>query len=131
MVLLDDQFNDLKFGRVITAGSIIRPDFNWTPLIRDQRIEAVLNHVGGKDAAVPFAEFLIPGTGPSGREGYLDPAVLNQLSAEFGHSDVFTEANLCQQLTKGGLWDQFLTQPTGQLLRRNHSAPSNGSRHRY
>ncbi|ESZ18498.1 hypothetical protein [Mesorhizobium sp. L48C026A00] len=115
IVLLDEQFKDLKFGRVITAGSIIRPDFDWTSLIRHRRIEAVLNHVGGKDGAVPFAQFLIPGTGPSGREGYLDPAVLNQLSAEFGHSDVFTEANLRQQLAKGGLWDRFLTQPTGQF----------------
>jgi hypothetical protein len=115
LVLLDKQFHDLRFGRVITAGSIIRPDFNWASLIQDHRIEAVLNHAGGKDGAVPFAQFLIPGTGPSGREGYLDPAALNQRSTEFGHSDVFTESNLRQQLATGGLWHRFLTQPTEQF----------------
>lgn len=123
MVLLDEQFSDLKFGRVITAGSIIRPDFDWTSLIQDGRIEAVLNHVGAKDGIVRFAQFLIPGTGPGGRKGYLDLAVLNQRSAGFGHSDALTDANLRQQLAKGGIWDRFLTQPTAQFAPTNPYHP--------
>jgi hypothetical protein len=29
MVLTNPDFEDLKFGRVITAASVIRPDFDW------------------------------------------------------------------------------------------------------
>jgi hypothetical protein len=127
MVLLDEEFSDLRFGRVITAGSIIRPDFDWTAAIGSGRVDAVLNHMGGKDGAVPFAQFLIPGTGPGGRKGYLDPAALNQQSAEFGHSDALTEANLRQLLAKGGLWDRFLTQPKGQFVPTNPYRPKKWS----
>lgn len=113
LVLLNREFADLRFGRVITAGSIIRPDFAWSPLINAGRVEAVLNHMGGKDLPVLFAQFLIPGTGPSGRHGFVDPAVLNQRTATFGHSDCLGEQHLREALAKGGLWDRFLTQPKG------------------
>jgi hypothetical protein len=113
LVLQENEFADLCFGRVITVGSIIRPDFAWSPLIGAGRVEAVLNHMGGKDVPVLVAQFLIPGTGPSGRTGFIDPAVLNQRTAGFGHSDCLGEQHLRQALAKGGLWDRFLTQPTG------------------
>lgn len=114
LILLDEAFADLRFGRIITTGSIIPPDFNWSSLVEDGRIEAVLNHVGGRDSAVPMAQFFIPGAGPGGRVGYLDEAVLNQRSAAFGHSDTLIEANLKVQLGEGGEWDRFLTMPSGQ-----------------
>ena len=131
MILLDEHFSDLKFGRVITAGSIIRPDFDWTSLIQGARVEAVLNHVGGKDVPVLLAQFLIPDTGPGGRNGYLDSAVLNERSAAFGHSDALTDTNLRHQLAKRGVWDRFLTQPAGQFaptnpLHPHHWAPAWG-----
>lgn len=113
LVLQDKEFADLCFGRVITVGSIIRPDFAWSPLIDAGRVEAVLNHMGGKDVPVLVAQFLIPGTGPSGRVGFIDPAVLNQRTAVFGHSDCLGEQHLRKALAKGGLWDRFLTQPQG------------------
>lgn len=53
LVLDDPNFEDLNLGRVITAGSIIPPDFDWDRLIASGRVEAVLNHVGAKDTAVP------------------------------------------------------------------------------
>lgn len=113
MVLRDPEFADLRFGRVITAGSIIRPDFAWMPLIEARRVEAVFNHMGGKDLPVLLAQFLIPGTGPSGRVGFVDPAVLNECTAGFGHSGCLSEPHLQKALATGGLWDRFLTQPRG------------------
>ncbi|MGR9265630.1 hypothetical protein [Rhizobium leguminosarum] len=115
LVLQDNEFADLKFGRVITAGSIIRPDFPWSSFIDLGRIEAVLNHMGGRDIPVLIAQFLIPGTGPSGRVGFIDIAVLNQRTSSFGHSDCLSEPHLRETLAKGGLWDRFLTQPKGQF----------------
>jgi hypothetical protein len=116
LILVDDEFTDLKFGRVITAGSIIRPDFDWSSLIREGRVEAVLNHMGGKDIPVLVAQFVIPGTGPGGRKGYQDSAVLNQQNTDFGHSDCLSEENVDQALRDGGIWHRFLTQPAGLFV---------------
>lgn len=116
LVLQDNDFADLRFGRVIMTGSIVRPDFAWSPLIDRGRVEAVLNHVGGRDVPVRVAQFLIPGSGPSGRAGFTDPAILNQCTAMFGHSDCLGEKHLQEALAKGGLWDRFLTQPQGLFV---------------
>lgn len=115
LIMNDEAFSDLNFGRVITAGSIIPPDFNWRSLIDEGRVEAVLNHMGGRDLPVLLAQFLIPGTGPGGRVGYLDDAAFNHLSPTFGHSDCLAEKNLVKALAKDGLWDQFLTRPNGRF----------------
>ncbi len=40
--------SDLRFGRVIAVGSVIRPDFDWSSYIRAGRIEAVLDQCGGE-----------------------------------------------------------------------------------
>ncbi|MEO7325078.1 MAG: hypothetical protein ABIW82_09655 [Dokdonella sp.] len=111
LLLGDPSFADLSFGRVICAGSVVRPDFNWSALIEVGRIEAVLNHVGGNDATVPLAQFLIPGSGPGGKVGYLDERCLNVCSADFGHSSCLSEATMEQTLAENGLWDRFLRHP--------------------
>lgn len=111
LVLECDEFSDLRFGRVIAVGSVIRPDFDWSSYIRDGRIEAVLDHCGGGDWAVPFAQFTIPGTGPGGRHGFTDPAVINVRNVQYGHSTAFFEAELARNLAGGGVWDRFLREP--------------------
>lgn len=102
------EFDDLKFGRVIAAGTVIRPDYNWTERISQGRIEAVFCHCGGKDWAVPFAQYFIPGTGPGARKGFTDNAVINVMNKAYGHSGCFQLAELKANLDSGGLWDRFL-----------------------
>lgn len=111
MVLSDPNFEDLRFGRIITAGSIIRPDFDWDSLIENGRVEAVFNHVGGKDRDVMIAQFAIPGTGPSGRVGYTAKKAFNVCTPTFKHSDFFLTENLRAQIADGGLWHDFWTHP--------------------
>ena len=111
MVLTDPDFEDLKFGRVITAGSIIRPDFDWDSLIENGRVETVLNHVGGKDKPVLIAQFAIPGTGPCGRVGHTANKAINVCMPTFKHADFFLTENLRAQIVDGGLWHNFLTHP--------------------
>lgn len=105
------EFDQIEFGRVITTGSIIVPDYDWQTVISNGRIEELLNHRGGKDRAVPLAQFFIPGTGPSGKVGFLDQAVSNYLSNSYGHSSFFIRDNLSKNISEGGLWDKFLTWP--------------------
>jgi len=102
------EFDDLRFGRVIAAGSIIRPDYNWSRRIEQGRVEAVFNHCGGKDWAVPFAQFFIPGTGPGARHGFVDPAAISVMDPDYRHSSCFRIAELESNLAEGGLWDRFL-----------------------
>lgn len=115
LVLGDPEFADLRFGRIITAGSIVRPDFVWQEYVDNQRIEAVLNHAGGADLAVPFAQFLIPGSGPGGRVGYLDEGAKNIKTESFEHSSCLTENALQELLIDEGAWDRFLRQPSGEF----------------
>lgn len=124
LVLDSPEHSDLRFGRVITAGSVVRPDYDWSAHVASGRIEAVLNHVGGRDRPVRFAQYWIPGTGPGGRVGYLDKGALNVASADFGHSDFFTEEALGEILAKGGLWDRFLTHPLATLTAEGRFAAS-------
>jgi hypothetical protein len=124
LVLESDEFSDLRFGRVIAVGSVIRPDFDWSSYIRNGRIEAVLDQCGGGDWAVPFAQFTIPGTGPGGRKGFTDPAVINVRNAQYGHSTAFFEAELARNLARGGVWDRFLREPLASFSDPTRFAPA-------
>jgi hypothetical protein len=115
LVLESDEFSDIRFGRVIAVGSVIRPDFKWSDYISTGRIEGVLDQCGGSDWAVPFAQFTIPGTGPGGRHGFSDPAVINVRNDQYGHSTAFFEAELARNLARGGLWDRFLREPVASF----------------
>lgn len=113
LVLEDPGFADLKFGRVITAGSIIRPNFDWDRHLAEKRVEAVMNHVAAKDGSVPFAQWCIPGSGPGGKVGYTSREVINVRNDAFGHSSFFRPENLGGLIRKNGLWHSFLTRPLG------------------
>ena len=115
LILDDPKFSALSFGRIITAGSIIRPDFDWTRHIASGRVEAVLNHVAAKDGAVPFAQYWIPGAGPGGKAGYAAPGIGNVRASEFEHSTFFEPDTLRELIRDGGLWHNFLTHPPEQF----------------
>lgn len=110
-LLEDPQFADLKFGRVILAGSIVRPDHRWAHFVDSGRVEAVLNHCGDRDKIVELADAFIPGSGPSGRRGFLDEAVFSLVAAGYDHSTFFEPQGLDESLAPGGLWDRFLRLP--------------------
>lgn len=110
-VLEDPAFADLNYGRIITAASIVRPDFDWDRLIDEGRVEAVLNHVGARDGAVPCAQYAIPGAGPGGVAGYGAVRVLNVRAEGYGHSGFFIPDNLRALIARDGLWHGFLTRP--------------------
>jgi hypothetical protein len=128
LLLGDPEFDDLKFGRVITVGSIIRPDFDWSPYLAAARIEAVLNHTGGKDIPVRITQYIIPGSGPGGYVGYLDQTVTNVMSKDFAHSSALEEQHQLILLADGGLWDRFLHYPQAGFHDPAQFWPSNWKR---
>lgn len=104
---------ELRVGRVILLGSILRPDFDWSRLIRRGQVQAVLNHHGTKDRPVRIAQRFIPCSGPSGRRGFDDTAVLNRPAEGFGHSQFFEEDILPELFDK--VWGPFLTAASDSL----------------
>jgi hypothetical protein len=113
-ILADTGADPIKVGRVVLTGSIVRPDFNWRPLLDDGRVEAVLCHYGGRDIPVRLAQYSIPDSGPSGRYGFNDQgSILHKFEKAFGHSDYFTASNLDWVMTER--WAEFLTRPLADL----------------
>ncbi len=106
---------DLKIGRLILLGCIVRPDFDWMKLINDKQIEAILNHTAGKDIPVRFSQLFIPDSGPGGRVGFLEEEVINIRSPEFGHSGYFKRNRMTGYLSKDGAWARFLQRPLSNL----------------
>lgn len=104
----------LKVGRVILLGSILRPDFPWNQLIKDERVEAVLNNYGTKDFWALVAHYFIPNSGPSGRRGFNEECgVINVPAQGYGHSDFFKPENLKKGF--GSLWSKFLSEAHERL----------------
>ena len=110
-----EEFKDLTFGRVLLAGSIVRPDFDWGAHQQKGRIGAVLNHCGLRDWPVQIAVFAIPESGPSGHRGFDAPTVLNVRAEKYGHGTFFDRWALTENLVGDGLWDRFLRYPETSL----------------
>lgn len=110
-LLNDKRFDDLKFGRVILAGSIVPPSYNWAEHLDKKRLDGVLNHCGDKDWVVELAAPFIPGSGPSGRRGLRDTRAFSILAKGYNHSTFFEPAGLRAALRRGGVWDRFLRLP--------------------
>ncbi len=113
--------DSLKFGRIILAGCILRPDFDWKGIRQAHLVEDVLNHYGTVDSIVPLAHATITDSGPSGRRGFDGDQVLNIQATGFGHSDLFSidkrHANGLTYLANSyqKYWRPFLTLPTEEL----------------
>jgi len=124
--LLEDELkrnaaDRLEFGRVILAGCILRPDFDWKSIREAHLVEDVLNHYGTADCVVPLAHVTITESGPSGRRGFDGDQVLNIRAVGFGHSDLFSvdkrvENGLTYMANSyQNFWRPFLTLPVTEL----------------
>jgi hypothetical protein len=80
----------LRFGRIILTGCILRPDFDWKRIKDAELVDDVLNHYGSKDPIVPLAHITIWDSGPSGRRGFDGDQVINIRADGYGHSDLFS-----------------------------------------
>lgn len=123
-LLKDPRFAELRFGRVVLAGSIVRPDYDWSAQIAAGRVQAVLNHCGDKDWVVCLAGPTIPDTGPSGRIGLQDGAVLNVAAPGYKHGTFFEKNGLEENLAPEGLWDRFFRLPLSTFSSERMATPA-------
>lgn len=107
---------DIRVGRIIMAGSVLRPDFDWRTLIERGQVEAVLNHYGSRDLWAFVSEFFIPDSGPAGFRGFAQcRGVVNYREPGFRHITFFLERHI--ESVHRTLWRPFLTMPVGELAR--------------
>ncbi len=105
---------DLKVGRVILLGCILRPDFDWLSLIERGQVEAVLCHYGTRDFWAGVSHYIIPDSGPSGRRGFCDrKAIIHVEAPGFRHSDFFRKEDIRSKFST--LWTPFLTTAAREL----------------
>jgi len=103
----------LRVGRVILAGCILRPDFDWKELIDRQQVQAVLCHVASKDGWSGIAHYVIPDSGPSGRQGFNDRMNIRHAVLRGGHHSDFFRLDLMPGLF-ARVWQPFLTGANGK-----------------
>lgn len=108
--------SDIRVARVIMAGSVLRPDFDWHTIIASGQAEAVLNHYGGRDLWAFVSEFFIPDSGPAGFRGFAQcPGVFNHREPGFRHLTFFLHSHI--DTVHRTLWRPFLTLPASELRR--------------
>jgi GNAT superfamily N-acetyltransferase len=98
---------DIRFDKLVFAGSVLPRDFAWGALIARDQIGAVYNECGTKDIWPVVAARLVTGTGSAGRLGFnwYGSVVRNQHLDEFGHSDFQSRQHMVTH------WKEFLTSP--------------------
>jgi len=124
--LLEDELaresDRLQFGRIILAGCVLRPDFDWKSVRDAGLVQDVLNHYGTSDQIVPLAHATIWDSGPSGRRGFDGDQVVNIRAEGLGHSDLFSidkyTADSVTYLANSyqKYWRPFLTLPREEFL---------------
>jgi hypothetical protein len=107
----------LRVGRLILAGCILRPDFDWKGLKKAGIVDEVLCHYGTKDPIVPLAHYAIRDSGPSGRRGFDGGEVINVVAKGYGHSDLMS-VNKC---IVGGQHLQRCTGAAGETRHLDHT----------
>lgn len=112
-LLSDPKYNEIVFGRVILTGAIAPREVDWHQLLSKHRVEAVLNHRGGRDIWVRLAPWAFPDVGSSGYHGFSQSAFIHDLySPEFAHSDFFTRENFDSVIRDA--WTPFLASALGE-----------------
>lgn len=85
----------LRFNKVLLCGSILPADFPWDVLIDRGQVQAVRNEHGARDIWATLARRFVPGTGPSGLDGFsCKHARLEQERFDYSHSEYFERGHM-------------------------------------
>jgi hypothetical protein len=106
------KFSDIRFDKILFAGSILPRDFDWSLLFARDQVESVRNECGQNDPWPKWASRFVAQTGTGGSEGFewLSSAVENDHCEWFGHSDALMRQHIEQ------LWIPFLLRTPSPLV---------------
>jgi pimeloyl-ACP methyl ester carboxylesterase len=89
------QDSHYRIRLVILAGSVLKSRFDWTPILRNRRVDRVVNDCGINDKILVLSQLFVPFTGMAGRIGFFG-FTNHQISNRYfvgGHSLYFNKAN--------------------------------------
>jgi hypothetical protein len=109
------KYEDIRFDKIIMAGSILPRDFDWATVFARDQASAVRNECGQKDPWPSWASRLVARTGTAGLRGFdwFGPNVENIFSEWFGHSDALLRPHI------ENFWLPFLSRPPSPLVLLN------------
>ena len=78
----------IKIDELILCGSIVRRDFDWDQLFRRGQVGRIRNDYGRKDSWAGIVNLVVPGTGPSERDGFASEhdRLLDEEFEHYGHN---------------------------------------------
>jgi hypothetical protein len=97
------KYEDVKFDKIILAGSILPRGFDWGRLFARDQLALVINECGWQDLWSGIAGTTVRGTGSSGKHGFhhTDDRFIEQIPhEEFEHSDFFYRAMMVNWIRK-------------------------------
>jgi len=105
------KFEDIRFDKLVFAGSILPQDFDWGKLFARDQVGSVRNECGQQDTWPRWAGRFVAHTGTAGSQGFewFDAAVENVHCEWFGHSDSLMRPHIDRQ------WVPFLFLPPSPL----------------
>lgn len=85
----------INVERIILAGSVLKSDYDWFPIIRKHNIKKIINECSTRDIPLLFSHFFAKGLGMAGIEGFPPHAgvIMNRYTTG-GHSCFFNKENL-------------------------------------
>jgi serine/threonine-protein kinase len=108
----------LRFNKVLLCGSILPANFPWDVLIDRGQVQAVRNEFGARDIWASIAQRFVPGTGPSGLEGFTcSHARLEQERFDYAHSEYFEKGHMEAR------WVPFIKRRVSHITPRERQAP--------
>lgn len=90
------KYEDVRFDKLVLAGSILPRDFDWATLFARDQVAFVRNECGQKDPWPSWASRLVLRAGTGGVEGFewFGPGVENVRCEWFGHSDALMRQHI-------------------------------------
>ena len=104
--------DDLRFDKVVLAGSILPEHFDWELLFGRNQVNQLRNEVGKLDRWPRLAGKLVKGAGAAGANGFdcFAPALENARFDRFAHSDPLLRRHIETH------WVPFLNSPPSPLV---------------
>jgi pimeloyl-ACP methyl ester carboxylesterase len=103
--LIERYPQEVKFDKVILAGSIASETMDWSKILNSGQVIRVLNEVATKDIWPKVAKTFVNGAGNSGCNGFsFSHERLDQKHHPIGHSGTFFEGNY-------PIWSSYLACP--------------------
>lgn len=109
----------LRFDKVLLCGSILPRAFPWDLLLERGQVQAVRNEYGRHDVWTRAVGWFVPGTGPSGLEGFSAQHLrMEQEVFSFEHSEYFERGHMEQR------WMPFLMAQVAQHPPQDITVPA-------